>query len=102
LDELLKFKGDKVVYTSTSDEVKTKLQELGELIYKVLPLFCSAKSTHYTTLGRVFHEQFRIDEAKLVVARNKEEISAKSIQSPHDTECDFRNKPAGKAGTAIR
>jgi hypothetical protein len=85
-----------VVYTSTSDEVKTKLQELGELIYKVLPLFCSAKSTHYTTLERVFHEQFRIDEAKLVITRNKEEISAKSIQSPHDTDCDFRNKDGNK------
>ena len=40
LDQLLKFKGNKVVYTSTSEGVKTKLQELGELIYKVLPLFC--------------------------------------------------------------
>ncbi len=98
LDQLLKFKGNKVVYTSTSDEVKTKLQELGELIYKVLPLFSSVKSTHYTTLERVFHEQFRIDEAKLVVARNKEDISAKSIQSPHDTDCEFRNKPACRQG----
>ncbi len=96
LDELLKFKGDKVVYTSTSEEVKTKLQELGELIYKILPLFSSAKSTHYTILERVFHEQFRIDEAKLVITRNKEEISAKSIQSPHDTDCDFRNKDGNK------
>ena len=96
LDELLKFKGNKVVYTSTSEEVKTKLQELGELIYKVLPLFCSAKSTHYTILERVFHEQFRIDEEKLVITRNKEEILAKSIQSPHDTDCDFRNKDGNK------
>ncbi|MCK5371134.1 MAG: transposase, partial [Cyclobacteriaceae bacterium] len=82
MDQILQFRGNKVVYTSTSEEVKTKLQELGELIYKVLPLFCSTKSTHYTTLERVFHEQFRIDEAKLVITRNKEEISAKSIQSP--------------------
>jgi len=96
LDQLLKFKGNKVVYTSTSDELKTKLQELGELIYKVLPLFSSAKSAHYAILERVFHEQFRIDEAKLVITRNKEEISAKSIQSPHDTDCDFRNKDGNK------
>jgi hypothetical protein len=61
-----------------------------------LPLFSSAKSTHYTILERVFHEQFRIDEAKLVITRNKEEISAKSIQSPHDTDCDFRNKDGNK------
>ena len=62
----------------------------------MLPLFSSAKSTHYTILERVFHEQFRIDEAKLVITRNKEEISAKSIQSPHDTDCDFRNKDGNK------
>jgi len=96
LDELLKFKGNKVVYTSTSEEVKTKLQELGALIHKVLPLFCTVKSTHYTTLERVFHQQFRINEAKLVIPRKKEDISAKSIQSPHDTDCDFRNKDGNK------
>ncbi len=96
LDELLKFKGNKVVYTSTSDEVKTKLQKLGELIYEVLLLFRLSKSTHYTTLERVFAEQFSIDEAKLVITRNKEDISAKSIQSPHDTDCHFRNKDGNK------
>jgi hypothetical protein len=96
LAQLLKFKGNKVVYTSTSDEIKTKLQELGELIYKVLPLFTSAKSTGYTILEKVFNEQFKVDEAKLVIARNKEDISAKSVQSPHDTDCDFRNKDGNK------
>jgi hypothetical protein len=96
LDQLLQFKGNKVVYTSTSEEVKAKLQELGEMIYKVLPLFSTSKSTHYTILKRVFHEQFRIDDSKLVITRNKEEISAKSIQSPHDTDCDFRNKDGNK------
>jgi hypothetical protein len=96
LDQLLQFKGNKVVYTSTSDEVKAKLQELGEMIYKVLPLFSTSKSTHYTILKRVFHEQFRINDSKLVITRNKEEISAKSIQSPHDTDCDFRNKDGNK------
>lgn len=97
LGQLLKFDGNKVVYTSTSEEVKTKLQELGELIYKVLPLFTTAKSTNYTTLEKVFHEQFRIDdESKLVITRKKEEISAKSIQSPHDTVCDYRDKDGDK------
>lgn len=95
-DQVLKSEGDKVVYTSTSDEVKTKLQGLGELIYKLLPVFASTKSTQYTTLERVFKEQFRTDEAKLVTTRNKEEIPAKSIQSPHDTDCDFRNKDGDK------
>jgi hypothetical protein len=31
-----------------------------------------------------------------VVARSKEEITSKSIQSPHDTDCNFRNKDGNK------
>lgn len=96
LEQLLKTKGNKVVYTNTSEEVKTKLHNLGELINKLLPIFYSVKTLYYDTLERVFHEQFRLDDKKLVITRNKEEISAKSIQSPHDTDCDFRNKDGNK------
>ena len=41
LDELLKLEGNKVVYICSGDEVKSRLQELGELIYKILPYFLS-------------------------------------------------------------
>jgi hypothetical protein len=92
LDELLKLEGNKVVYICSSEEVKNRLQELGGLIYKILPIFSSSSSVHYQTLQRVFNEQYRIDEKKVVVAREKEEISAKSVQSPHDTDCHYRNK----------
>jgi Transposase domain (DUF772) len=92
LDELLKLEGNKVVYICSGDEVKSRLQELGELIYKILPLFSFSTGIHYQTLQRVFNEQYRVDEKKVVVAREKEEISAKSVQSPHDTDCHYRNK----------
>ena len=32
------------------------------------------------------------DDGKTIISRNKEEISADSIQSPHDTDCHYRNK----------
>ena len=92
LDELLKLEGDKVVYICSSEEVKSRLQELGELIYKILPLFSYSTSVYYQTLQRVFNEQYKVDEKKIVLAREKEEISAKSVQSPHDTDCHYRNK----------
>ena len=92
LDELLKLEGNKVVYICSSEEVKSRLQELGELIYKILPLFSPSAGVYYQTLQRVFNEQYRVDEKKIVVAREKEEISAKSVQSPHDTDCHYRNK----------
>ena len=96
LDDLLKVTGNKIVYVSTSSEVKTKLQGLGELICRLLPLFSSSENMHYSTLVRVFDEQFKLDENKVVVSRDKEEISAKSVQSPHDTDCHFRNKDENK------
>lgn len=92
LDALLKFEGNKIVYTHTSDEVKIKLQTLGELIYQILPVFSLSKGNSYETLKGVFDEQFLVDKNKIVISRSKEEISAKSIQSPHDTDCHYRNK----------
>jgi hypothetical protein len=92
LDTLLKIEGNKIVYTHTSDEVKIKLQTLGALIYQILPVFSLSKGKRYETLKRVFDEQFIVDENKIVISRTKEEISAKSVQSPHDTDCHYRNK----------
>ena len=96
LEEVLQVKGNKVVYTSTSNEIKTKIQELGELMYALLNLTSKVESSSQTTFSRVFHEQFELDEDKIVVARRKEEISAKSIQSPHDPDSHFRNKDGNK------
>ena len=96
LDYLLKLEGNKVVYTCSNEEVKTCLLQLGELIYKILPLFSDAVGVHYKTLQRVFDEQFKLDENKMVVGREKEEISAKSVQSPHDTDCHYRKKDGNK------
>jgi hypothetical protein len=92
LDELLHLEGNKVVYTCSGEEVKSRLQELGALIYRILPLFPTLTSVYYQTLQRVFNEQYKIDEQKVVVAREKEKISPKSIQSPHDTDCHYRKK----------
>jgi len=96
LDTLLKIDGYKVLYTCSSEEVKTRLQALGELIHEILPLFQESASPHYTTLQKVFDEQYKVGENKIVVGRKNEEISAKSVQSPHDTDCDYRNKDGNK------
>ena len=92
LEEALKIQGDKVVYTHTSQEVKSKLIELGTLISKVLELADYSESDSYKTLQRVFTEQYEITEDKTIIAREKESISAQSVQSPHDTDCTYRSK----------
>ena len=96
IENLLKEKGNKVVYRSTNDEVKTKIGELGVLAYKLLQLFASLSSKPLSTLSRVFSEQFIVDESQTVLPRSKEDIHADSVQSPHDTDCHFRNKGDNK------
>ena len=95
LEDLLKIEGRKIVYTLTNEEVKTRLQELGEVIYEILPKFSELKTESYETLKRVFTEQFKV-ENKVVIGRKNEEISAKSVQSPHDPESTYRNKDGDK------
>jgi len=96
LNEILKIKGNKIVYTNTSEEVETKLHQLGILIYQLLPVFEACGLSSYNTLKKVFQEQFTTSTESHIVPREKEEISAHSIQSPHDTDCHFRNKGGEK------
>ena len=92
LDAVLKEEGNKVVYRHNRDELKTRLQQLGILIDKVLQITELQHIAHYQTLCRVFKEQFQVDESLLVITRAKEEIATDSVQSPHDTDCHYRNK----------
>lgn len=96
LDQVLKVKGQKVVYTLAGEDVKTRLKELGELINQILVLFDKSDSEAFKTLKKVFEEQFEINTSKRPTPRKKEDISSKSIQSPHDTECDYRDKDGNK------
>lgn len=93
LNNLLAVKGDKITYSCSDDEVQNRLRQLGSLIYRILPLYCNDDAPgYYETLVKVFGEQYRVDENKLVIAREKEEIESNSVQSPHDTDCSYRNK----------
>jgi hypothetical protein len=96
LNDMLALEGKKIVYTHTTQEVKDRLVKLGVLIHSVLPLFSDIHSHYYKILKRVFEEQYHLDENKIVLAREQATISAKSVQSPHDTECTFRNKDGNK------
>jgi len=93
---LLAEKGDKVVYRSSGEEVKTKLIDLGLLTYRLLSVFEGSSSEHYKTVSRLFEEQFDVGEEKTVIPKPKESISANSVQSPHDTDCNYRNKDGNR------
>jgi len=92
LDEFIKEKSAVIVYRSTKTQITERLMLLGKLIYTILNTVKENNSIHYQTLKRVFEEQYKVlDDNKIELIPSKE-IAAKSIQSPHDTECDFRLK----------
>lgn len=95
LNNVLKEEGNKVVYRSSREEVKTKLGELGLLIDRLIQVKGLPRDERYDTLYSVFTEQFEVkedDSSRIVVSKAKEDIKANSVQSPYDTDCHYRNK----------
>jgi hypothetical protein len=84
--------GNKVVYRSTKIEIDERFIALGKLMYRFINLFKSNNYGQYQTLKTVFEQQFKVSNEKLVLPLENEKISAKSIQSPHDTDCHYRDK----------
>jgi hypothetical protein len=89
-------KGNKVVYRSTKAEIDARFVELGNLMYLLIKLFKGYDYGWYGTLKTVFEQQYLVSEDKIVLPLENEKVSAKSIQSPHDTDCHYRNKDGNK------
>lgn len=93
VNEIISSEGQKVVYTRTTEEVKSKLVILGELIGKILSAEQSVSSKSMQTLKRVFAEQYQVvEETSEVLSIDSKSISASSVQSPYDTDAAYRNK----------
>ncbi len=98
IDELQQKKGSKIVYRSNPTEIKERLENLGLLCYEILSIFTENDSKHYATLKRVFEDYFitsKDTDEKVDIKKNKD-ISSDSVQSPHDTDCAYRNKSGSK------
>jgi hypothetical protein len=91
LDAVSGESGDQVSYRSSKSEIESKLSELGMVIYKIIRQTEAYQTEAICTLRRVFHEQY-LQSDDVVHPRSKAEISAKSVQSPYDTECHYRQK----------
>ena len=87
--------GDKVVYYSTKSEIDARFLALGNLMYRFIRLFKIYPGGQYDILKTVFNQQYSCKK-KVVLALEKEKISADSIQSPHDPESHYRKKGDNK------
>jgi hypothetical protein len=92
LELLMKEKGSTVVYHSAKPEIEIKLHSLGLLTWKLLSLFTESENEIHNTMHRAFDDHYKVEEGDKIVIKDKKEISSRSIQSPHDTECTYRNK----------
>jgi len=96
LREFIKEKSSATVYRSNKHQINERLLILGKLIYTILNTVKESNNKHYQTLKQVFNEQYKVSEGNKIEITPNSEISAKSVQSPHDTECDFRSKDSKK------
>jgi len=89
---LTKEEPQKTVYRSTREEIKSRLQSIGVLMYKIMNTYTYHKSEQYQLLCRVFDEQYKIAEDQQIQLRPREEIASDSVQSPHDPDSAYRHK----------
>jgi hypothetical protein len=89
-------KGNKTVYRSTKAEIDIRMVEPGKLMYRFIELFKRYDYGSYKTLKTVFGQQYSVSADKIVLPLENRETVAKSIQSPHDTDCHYRNKDGNK------
>ena len=92
IDHIMDEEGSKFIYRSNKKEVDTRFVALGRLMYRFIKLFKRHDHGTYQTLKSVFDEQFTVTTEKTVLPKDNDDISAKSIQSPHDTDSHYRNK----------
>ena len=81
------------VYHLKGQDTSEHLQKIGELMVHLLSELQPgyAQEPVYQVLERVFGEHFRVEE-KVLKAKNDQELSASSLQSPDDLEATYRQK----------
>jgi hypothetical protein len=92
LDNILGEEPGKTVYRSSREEIQTRSQGIGPVIYQLLDVFADQQREAYKLLQRVFDEQYQVVQDKQVKLRPKEDISSGSVQSPHDPDSAYRHK----------
>jgi hypothetical protein len=92
LSQLVTEDPEVAVYRQTREEIRSRMQSLGSMIYRLTLIFKKDKSSHSQLLHRVFQEQYKILEGHKIELRPKEEIRSDSVQSPHDPDCTYKNK----------
>jgi len=98
MKELFGEKPEAINYRETSAALHDRLERVGALISRLLKVYADHSAEHYDILQRLFEEQYECTEQTKILLRPKEQVSADSLQSTHDTDATYRNK----GGTASK
>jgi len=93
----LKGSSGQYIYRLKGKDIAEHLQGVGELMYRLVGELSSryGDESTYQILRRVFQEHFNVDESTLH-AKEGQELSASSLQSPDDWEATYRQKRGEK------
>ena len=88
-------RASQIIYGLDEETKKAWLEDFGALLLRLQQTANVHSSPRYELIERLLLEQYRIDtegEEQRVVLKAPAEISADSLQSPHDEEATYRKK----------
>jgi len=83
--------GKNVSYRSNKLELENKLTQLGSIIYKIISHIEGNTVKSIENLRKVFEQQYEVI-GDTVIPLPKQQLKATCIQSPHDTDCHYKQK----------
>ena len=95
LDRLCAKRPSQIIYGLEEATKKAWLEDFGELLLRLHQTYSAQSSPRYELIERLLLEQYQIDgegEEQRVALKRAQEISADSLQSPHDEEAAYRKK----------
>ena len=83
------------IYSLDTATKQAWLENFGELLLRLRSVYNQESSPHYALIERLILEQYQIDmvgDTQKIVLKPNKEISANSLQSPHDQDAAYREK----------
>ena len=84
------------VFSMSSDDAKTKIQEIAEHLYRIKALFSNhsvSESEAYRILARLVDEQIdSTDRGEKIKLKDQSELTSSCLQSPYDPDATYRKK----------
>ena len=91
LYELSKENCEKISYRSNKEDLETRISQMGVIIHKIVNIPELPSTPSIDVLRQVFDDQYEVIDG-VVTPLPKQKIKATSVQSPHDPDCDYREK----------